>query len=107
MAASFRSRKCASTEPRPGPRWLRVERSVEPALIASTPVLRAIVSGELDADRMDYLLRDSFYTGVNYGRFDLEWILQNLSAVERDEKAVLALSKAALDQLETALRLLG
>ncbi|MFZ5443016.1 MAG: HD domain-containing protein [Myxococcota bacterium] len=65
-----------------------------------TPVLRAIVSGELDADRMDYLLRDSFYTGVNYGRYDLEWILQNLSAVERDGRAVLALSKAAIFAFE-------
>jgi HD superfamily phosphohydrolase len=65
-----------------------------------TPVLRAIVSGELDADRMDYLLRDSFYTGVNYGRYDLEWILQNLSAVERDGKAVLGLSKAAVFAFE-------
>ena len=64
------------------------------------PVLRAMVSGELDADRMDYLLRDSFYTGVNYGRYDLEWILQNLSAVERDGKAVLALSKAAVFAFE-------
>jgi HD superfamily phosphohydrolase len=65
-----------------------------------TPVLRAIVTGELDADRMDYLLRDSFYTGVNYGRYDLEWILQNLSAAERDGKAVLALSKAAIFAFE-------
>jgi HD superfamily phosphohydrolase len=65
-----------------------------------TPVLRAIVSGELDADRMDYLQRDSFYTGVNYGRYDLEWILQNLSAAERDGKAVLALSKAAIFAFE-------
>ncbi len=64
------------------------------------PVLRSIVSGELDADRMDYLLRDSFYTGVNYGRYDLEWILQNLNAVERDGKAVLALSKAAIFAFE-------
>lgn len=64
------------------------------------PVMRAIVSGELDADRMDYLLRDSFYTGVNYGRYDLEWILQNLSAVERDGQAVLALSKAAIFAFE-------
>lgn len=64
------------------------------------PVLRAIVSGELDADRMDYLLRDSFYTGVNYGRYDLEWILQNLSAAQRDGKAVLALSKAAIFAFE-------
>ena len=43
-----------------------------------TPLLRALVSGELDADRMDYLLRDSFYTGVNYGRYDLDWLVQNL-----------------------------
>ncbi|MGV3623245.1 MAG: HD domain-containing protein [Archangium sp.] len=64
------------------------------------PVLRSIVSGELDADRMDYLQRDSFYTGVNYGRYDMEWILQNLNAVERNGKAVLALSKAAIFAFE-------
>ncbi len=60
-----------------------------------TPLLRAVVSGELDADRMDYLLRDSFYTGVNYGRYDLEWISQNLKPAEKDGRAYLALSKAA------------
>jgi HD superfamily phosphohydrolase len=49
---------------------------------------------------MDYLMRDSFYTGVNYGRYDLEWILQNLSAGERDGTAVLALSKAAIFAFE-------
>ena len=65
-----------------------------------TPLLRAIVSGELDADRMDYLLRDSFYTGVNYGRYDIEWLVQNVSAAERDGKAVLALSKAAIFAFE-------
>jgi HD superfamily phosphohydrolase len=59
------------------------------------PLLRAIVSGELDADRMDYLLRDSFYTGVNYGRYDLDWIVQNLSAALKDERAYLALSREA------------
>jgi len=39
------------------------------------PLMREIVSGELDADRMDYLLRDSLFTGVTYGRFDLDWIV--------------------------------
>lgn len=34
-----------------------------------------IVSSQLDADRMDYLLRDSLMTGVAYGKIDLEWIL--------------------------------
>jgi len=55
-----------------------------------SPLLRGLVSGELDADRMDYLLRDSFYTGVNYGRYDFEWIVQNLNAAERGGKMVLA-----------------
>jgi HD superfamily phosphohydrolase len=65
-----------------------------------TPALRAIVSGELDADRMDYLQRDSFFTGVNYGRFDLDWLLQNLSAEARDGRAVMALSKAGVFAFE-------
>jgi HD superfamily phosphohydrolase len=65
-----------------------------------TPLLRALVSGELDADRMDYLLRDSFYTGVNYGRYDLDWIVQNLNAAEKDGKAYLALSRAAVFAFE-------
>jgi hypothetical protein len=30
-----------------------------------------IVSGDIDADRMDYLVRDSYYTGVAYGVFDI------------------------------------
>ena len=34
-----------------------------------------IVSSQLDADRMDYLLRDSLMTGVAYGKIDLAWIL--------------------------------
>jgi hypothetical protein len=37
-----------------------------------------IVSSQLDADRMDYLLRDSLFTGVEYGRYDSEWIIRNL-----------------------------
>lgn len=37
-----------------------------------------IVSSQMDADRFDYLLRDSICTGTQYGRFDLEWILEHL-----------------------------
>ena len=64
------------------------------------PLLRALVSGELDADRMDYLLRDSFYTGVNYGRYDVDWVMQNLNAAEQNGRAVLALSRAAVFAFE-------
>jgi uncharacterized protein len=29
-----------------------------------------LISGQLDADRMDYLLRDSYHAGVAYGQYD-------------------------------------
>ena len=41
--------------------------------------LKDIVSSQLDADRMDYLLRDSLMTGSRYGQFDSEWILNSLA----------------------------
>jgi len=40
--------------------------------------LGPIVSGELDVDRMDYLLRDSHNTGVTYGKIDYERLISNL-----------------------------
>src|SRR5947208_5365986 len=64
------------------------------------PILRQIVSGELDADRMDYLQRDSFFTGVNYGKFDADWIVQNLVAVEREGRVYLALLHRAVFAFE-------
>ncbi len=41
-------------------------------------LLTQLVSGQLDADRMDYLLRDAYFTGTKYGEFDLERILRTL-----------------------------
>lgn len=40
------------------------------------PVIVNLISGQMDADRMDYLLRDAHFTGVNYGAFDLGRILR-------------------------------
>lgn len=39
-------------------------------------IVVSLISSQLDADRMDYLLRDAYYTGVHYGTFDLERILR-------------------------------
>lgn len=43
---------------------------------------RVIVVGQLDADRMDYLLRDSLHCGVEYGRYDLDRVIDTLTVVE-------------------------
>ena len=39
---------------------------------------RELISGQLDADRADYLLRDAYHAGVEYGRYDLERMLVSL-----------------------------
>lgn len=39
----------------------------------------SLISSQLDVDRFDYLLRDSHMTGVQYGAFDLEWMLRTLA----------------------------
>ncbi|MFS0874081.1 HD domain-containing protein [Paenibacillus xylanilyticus] len=42
------------------------------------PIVVNLVTSPLDADRMDYLLRDAYFTGVNYGTIDLDRILRML-----------------------------
>jgi len=41
--------------------------------------IKALVSSQLDCDRLDYLLRDSYSTGTRYGQLDLERILAALT----------------------------
>lgn len=64
------------------------------------PLLRQLVSGELDVDRMDYLIRDSYFTGVAYGRFDADWILSHLGAYRDGNRYLLALNSPALFTFE-------
>ncbi|MBU4607065.1 MAG: HD domain-containing protein [Methanobacterium sp.] len=47
-------------------------------IINGKGVLGQIISGELDVDRMDYLIRDSHYTGVAYGIIDIERLIYNM-----------------------------
>lgn len=41
-------------------------------------LLNQIISAQLDADRMDYLLRDAYFSGTSYGNFDLERVLRTI-----------------------------
>ncbi|MCG3087027.1 HD domain-containing protein [Sporosarcina cyprini] len=42
----------------------------------------SMISSQIDADRMDYLQRDAYYTGVSYGHFDMERILRVMRPAE-------------------------
>lgn len=59
-------------------------------------LLHQIVSSELDVDRMDYLIRDSMFSGVSYGKFDRDWLLSNLCVHETAEGLHLALRSRAV-----------
>ncbi|OVE85672.1 HD domain-containing protein [Natronolimnobius baerhuensis] len=51
-------------------------------LIAGEGRFGQVVSGELDVDRMDYLVRDAHHTGVPYGTIDHERLLRELAFVD-------------------------
>lgn len=65
---------------------------------------RDIVSSALDADKMDYLLRDAYFTGVAYGRYDLDKLVDSFrvhrdrldSFLAVDESGVFALEQLVL-----------
>jgi uncharacterized protein len=42
----------------------------------------SLISSQIDADRMDYLQRDAYFTGVSYGQFDMERILRVMQPKE-------------------------
>lgn len=60
------------------------------------PLLTQLVSSELDCDRMDYLLRDSYFCGVSYGQYDLGWLTDNLEICLIDDHAYLGVNERAL-----------
>lgn len=57
--------------------------------------LTHVISSQLDADRFDYLLRDSYAAGVNYGDFDHLWLITHMHVDEKRSRLYLS-SKALL-----------
>ncbi len=61
------------------------------------PVLSQMVTGDIDVDRLDYLLRDSYYTGARYGQVDVNWLMSHLTrAIDDQGRVCLALDQRAL-----------
>jgi len=54
------------------------------------PLVCQLVSSQLDCDRLDYLMRDSYFTGASYGKLDLDRILMALDYDPGSQKLVVA-----------------
>jgi uncharacterized protein len=66
------------------------------------PALRELVSGpNLDADRMDYLLRDAYFTGVATGRYDADQLIASLRILERGGKLAVGIDRRGVVALES------
>lgn len=66
-------------------------------------ILKGIISGEVDCDRMDYLLRDSYYCGVAYGNYDLDWLISSMGIAELDGKLIFIISENGMRAFEDLL----
>ena len=64
---------------------------------------RDVVSSELDADKMDYLLRDSYFTGVKYGEYDLEKVIESFLIDTNETETALSISSKGIYALEQLL----
>lgn len=68
----------------------------------SKTFLHQLISGQLDMDRLDYLKRDSFYTGVAEGNVNSERLISMLSVVNNElvveEKGIYSVEKFLLSR---------
>src|SRR5581483_5092667 len=75
----------------------------EPATPATKyTALQEMVSGpNLDSDRMDYLQRDSYFTGVQNGRYDADQLVSSLRLLDRHGTTVLGIDARGVVALES------
>ena len=65
--------------------------------------LHSLMSGDLDVDRCDYLLRDGRNYGFEFATYNLPRLLDNLVVASRDQSFVLAVRPQGISSLESFL----
>jgi len=63
-------------------------------------LLRQVIVSQLDADRMDYLMRDSYFSGEIYGTISIDRIIENIVVYHKDNQYQLALHYRAKSNIE-------
>ncbi len=66
-------------------------------------VLKGLISGEADGDRMDYLLRDSYFCGVAYGQYDLDWLISAMGVAKKQDELIVTISENGVRAYEDML----
>lgn len=61
-------------------------------LRAATLLWKNLISGQIDADRADYLLRDSKHLGVSYGLYDRDRLVNSMTLAQNEETQALVIA---------------
>lgn len=70
-------------------------KGVDPSIMANQ-----ILHSDIDCDRMDYLLRDAYYTGLKYGSYDREYLLHHFHVRSVGDHQILTIKENALHCIE-------
>lgn len=62
--------------------------------------LKSFMDSELDCDKMDYLLRDSYYCGVKYGMYDVERLISSFTICYTNDMPRLAIETGGIQAFE-------
>jgi HD superfamily phosphohydrolase len=63
---------------------------------SSNLLANQLMHSDIDADRMDYLLRDSLHTGVKFGTYDIDQLIRNLTTFKVGNQEALAVKDEAI-----------
>ncbi|HHF7365604.1 TPA: HD domain-containing protein [Legionella bozemanae] len=72
--------------------------NVKDKLSAEAKFVKTLISSQLDTDRMDYLLRDSHFCGVDYGEYDIKWLINGIKYCPK--KNIIAINRKAIGVIE-------
>jgi hypothetical protein len=64
-----------------------LSRVLEGTAAGDWAILCQLTSSQLDVDRLDYLIRDAYFTGIGFGNVDLERIISTMTLCDRGDLA--------------------
>ncbi|ENH7393461.1 HD domain-containing protein [Vibrio vulnificus] len=78
----------------------KVEVNIDDNIYDIQPLFSSLISSSpIDSDRMDYLLRDSYFSGVKCGLYNIERLLNSIVPVLEDGKIFIAYKESCLDSI--------
>ncbi len=87
-----------------------IEEGIDPEMLATiiagnskNLVANQLMHSDVDADRMDYLLRDAYFTGVRLGVYDIDFLIRSMTVYEDGQDQILCMREDAMTVVDSFL----